>query len=331
MHRYYRSAGKRRSICFTGPENLPAMAADTGYRRIGILGYVGTGKQRRHFLRIDKGERAPGTSPSALTQWNRTMQRMDERGHYLDEFLAAMKRSAYIDLIDKWGGLPSDGRVLKTDLFEEAMGPDAFLTQLAGSQRVVIGMDVSWEAAARARKRDGQGRARYLVADARNLPIASGSLSVIVSPSTLDHFSDSSDLRTSLCELRRTLSGNGKLIITLDNRQNVFDPLLRVANRVGLVPFLLGRSYTVRELRQELEGAAFEVVETTAIVHHPRMTAVALSALSRRLGWPSFTRLFHSTFSSMQRLKNSRLRYYSGCFVAALARPSARVKAQQNF
>ena len=79
------------------------------------------------------------------------MQRMDERGHYLDEFLAAMKRSAYIDLIEKWGGLPSDGRVLKTDLFEEAMGPDAFLTQLAGSQRMVIGMDVSWEAADRAR------------------------------------------------------------------------------------------------------------------------------------------------------------------------------------
>ena len=323
MHRHYRDAGKRRSICFTGPENLPAMIAETGYRRIGILGYVGVGSKRRHFFRIDKGERAPGESASGLSTWNQSIKEMNARPHYLDDFLATMKRSAYVALIERWGGLPSNARVLKTDLFEEAMGPDAFLVELAGDGRKVLGMDVSWEAAARARDRDAGKKALYVVADARRLPFPDESLSLIVSPSTLDHFADSSDLRASLGELRRILARDGRLIITLDNRQNVFDPFLRLANRLGKVPFFLGRSYTVTELRRELEASGFSVQDTTAIVHHPRMTGVAGVAIARRLGSRSFTRFFEASFRSMQNLEGTRFRYYSGCFVAALATRTA--------
>lgn len=60
MHRYYRAEGKRRSLCFTGPENLPAMRADTGYRRIGMIGCFGIGAVRRPFIRVYSGERGPG-------------------------------------------------------------------------------------------------------------------------------------------------------------------------------------------------------------------------------------------------------------------------------
>lgn len=60
MHRYYKKEGKRRSLCFTAPENLPAMLADTGYRRIGMIGYVGLGPLRRPFTRVYAGERGPG-------------------------------------------------------------------------------------------------------------------------------------------------------------------------------------------------------------------------------------------------------------------------------
>lgn len=322
MHRYYRAADVRRSLCFTGPENYPAMIADTGYRRVGITGYVGIGRFRRHFSRMQTGERAPGVRESDLSTWNRSIKALDTRGHYLDSFLAEIKRNAYLSLIERWGGLPSKGRILKTDLFEEAMGPDAFLAELTGSQRLVMGMDLSWEATERARQRDTQHAARYLLSDARHLPFASESLSLIVSPSTLDHFADARDLNASLRELCRVLEPGGRLIITLDNRQNIFDPVLRLANRLGMIPFFLGRSYTVKQLRRELAAAGMTVIETTAIVHHPRMTAVASVALAKRLGSASFTRMFHSAFLSMQRLERTRLRYYSGCFVAALATPS---------
>ena len=322
MHRHYRAIGIRRSLCFTGPENYPAMIADTGYRRIGTTGYIGIGKFRRHFSRVRKGERAPGVLESDLSTWNRSIKALGKRDHYLDSFLADIKRNAYLSLIERWGGLPSTGRVLKTDLFEEAMGPDAFLFELAGSQRLVIGMDVSLEATERARQRDTQQAARYLLSDARHLPFGNGSLSLIVSPSTLDHFVDPGDLQASLRELCRVLEPGGRLIITLDNRQNIFDPVLRLANKLGMVPFFLGQSYTVKQLRSELAAAGMTIIETTAIVHHPRMTAVASVALAKRLDSASFTRMFHSAFLSMQRLEGTRLRYYSGCFVAALATPS---------
>ncbi|MEO8575723.1 MAG: class I SAM-dependent methyltransferase [Gemmatimonadales bacterium] len=332
MHRHYRDEGKHRSICFTGPENLPAMIADTGYRRIGLIGYVGIGSKRRQFFRIDKSEKAPGESTSSFSTWNRSIKDMNARPHYLDDFLATMKRSAYLGLIERWGGLPSNARILKTDLFEEAMGPDAFLGELAGAGRQVVGMDVSWEAAARARERDTGKKALYVVADARHLPLVDESFALIVSPSTLDHFANPSDLPASLGQLRRILAFDGRLVITLDNRQNIFDPLLRLANRFGKVPFFLGRSYTMKELRRELEASGFAVQDTTAIVHHPRMTGVAGVAIARRLGSGSFTRFFEASFRSMQNLEGTRLRYYSGCFVAALATraSAAAVKAERN-
>lgn len=255
--------------------------------------------------------------------WDRSFHGLDKRGHYLDAFFADLKRKAYLALISRWGGVPLHGRVLKTDLFEEAMGPDAFLLELGKSPGLLIGMDVSSEGVGRAKANDVERRARYLLSDARYLPFREGSIDLIVSPSTLDHFADPADLGKSLREIRRVLSPNGRLIITLDNRQNVSDPLLRLANRLGMVPFFLGRSYTVKELRRELDAAGLDVVETTALVHHPRLSAVAASFIVRRVGWPLLTRLVRSVFLSMQPIQDSRAQYFSGCFVAALATPRA--------
>lgn len=326
MHEFYRASGIRRIIRFTVPENRASMSSAIGYRTVGMMGWVRVGPFRRDFHRMHDGMPPPGESETSAERWDRSFEKLDTRGHYLDSFLANLKRQAYLRLIERWGGVPSAGRVLKTDLFEEAMGPDAFLLDLAGS-RLLVGMDVSNAAAVRARQRDAQQRAHYLLADARHLPFAPASIDLIVSPSTLDHFRKPADLGTSLRELRRVLAPNGRLIITLDNRQNVFDPLLRLASRVGMVPFYIGRSYTAKELRSELEAAGLDVLETSAIVHHPRLTAVAAVAAARRLRWTPLTRLVQSTLGAMQRLQGTRLEYYSGCFVAALAVPRTKTTA----
>lgn len=68
MHRFYQKSGKRRSICFTVPENKPAMIANTGYRKIGIIGYVGIGGLRHHFCRLDRGEQAPGKHDRPISE-----------------------------------------------------------------------------------------------------------------------------------------------------------------------------------------------------------------------------------------------------------------------
>jgi SAM-dependent methyltransferase len=249
--------------------------------------------------------------------WDRAVRRFDLASHYLDPFLGDLKRRAHLTLIERWDGLPASGRVLKTDLFEEAMGPDAFLGDLGKGGATIIGMDVSPAAASRARARFPA--CGVIAADARTLPFADGCFALIVSPSTLDHFTEPGDLRVSLRELARVLAPGGRLIITLDNRQNIFDPLLRFASRLGLVPYYLGRSYTVRELRHELEAAELVVSETTAILHNPRLTAVAAVALARKLNWPRFTRLVQYVILRAQSLEQWRWRYYTGSFVAAKA------------
>lgn len=250
-------------------------------------------------------------------EWGLTLQRLNGDGHYLDAFLGDLKRRAHLQLIERWGGLPAAGRILKTDLFEEAMGPDAYLADLDSGDAMAIGMDISPAVAVKAHGRFPASC--VLAADARSLPFADDCFALIVSPSTLDHFSEPGDLHRSLRELARVLEPGGRLIITLDNRQNIFEPLLRLADRWGLLPYHLGCSYTVGEVREELERAGFFVEKTTAILHNPRLTAVGTIALARKLGWPWFTRLVQRTLIRAQQFETTRWRYYTGCFVAAQA------------
>jgi len=308
MHCSCRARGLTRIIGLSIRENQPAMTQSIG-------------NHRRFFQRMNAGERAPGQNKTEDPQWDASVTALMKNGHYLDDFLANMKRSAYIDLVEHWGGVPLGGWVLKTDLFEEAMGPDAFLLDLPGSPTKLIGMDLSGLATSMAREKDAFERASYVRADIRALPFSDRSIDMIISPSTLDHFADAGDLDLSLNELRRVLVCGGRMIVTLDNRQNVFDPLLRLVNMLGGVPYYLGKSYSVGELRGRLDKAGFDVVDTAAIIHHPRLVGVASVAIANRLGSKSITTLVRSVLLRMQKLQGTRLQYFSGCFVAALAVP----------
>ena len=312
LQRTLRVAGYRRLLAVIMPENRPAFRPleKAGYQRAGTLGYFQIGPCRRHFGRLDRTDLGPA-------QWDDVAWRMGTDRHYLDPFLGEMKRQAHLDLIERWGGVRAQGCVLKTDLFEEALGPDAFLTDLDGG--LVVGMDVSPVIAGQAKQRDADQCAAYVAADVRRLPFAAGTFVLIVSPSTLDHFADPADLERSLRELGRCLEPNGRLIVTLDNRQNILDPLLRLAARAGRVPYYLGRSYRASELRAELEKAGFHVQETTAILHNPRLVATGTVAIANRLGWQPFTRWVRRAFIAAQRLEQTRWRYRTGSFVAAKA------------
>jgi SAM-dependent methyltransferase/RimJ/RimL family protein N-acetyltransferase len=353
MQQALREAGYRRTVAVVVPENKVAFRPieKAGYRRVGALRTVRVGPWRRDFGRLS-GElpdlpnppappvplrgfpaREGGASPpctgeglgegSSPAYWDGVARQASNRPHYLDPFLGEMKRQAHLDLVERWGGAPTAGCTLKTDLFEEALGPDAFLTDLGGS--LVVGMDVSPAIAGRAQQRDAGRRAAYVTADVRRLPFADGTFVLIVSPSTLDHFADPADLGRSLRELARVLDPAGRLVVTLDNRQNIFAPLLRLAGRLGRVPYYLGYSYTVAELRVELEAAGLAVQDTTAILHNPRLVATGAVAVANWLGWPPLSRLVRRALMRAQRLEGTRWQYRTGSFVAALAvrRPPA--------
>jgi SAM-dependent methyltransferase len=272
-------------------------------------------------MRIPQANRILNQPPDehGADYWDSVARQMGAATHYLDPFLGELKRREHLALIRRWEGLATAGWVLKTDLFEEGMGPDAFLTDLCTGGRRVVGIDVSPAVVARARRRDPQGQARYVAADVRHLPFASGAFALIVSPSTLDHFAEPADLGHSLCELARAVETGGRLIVTLDNRQNILDPLLRLAARLGRVPYYVGRSYAADELTGELEAAGLTVQDATAILHNPRLVATAAVALANWLRWPPLTGWVRRALIAAQRLERTRWRYLTGSFVAALA------------
>jgi SAM-dependent methyltransferase len=259
------------------------------------------------------------------TYWDSVAELVLKDDRYSDPFLGRLKRRAHLRLISRWaGGLAASGKTLKTDLFEEANGADALVPFLCRRGMSVVGIDISSKIAASANAKL-KGKGTIMAADARSLPFGSGSFDLVISPSTLDHFRDPRDLNPSLRELHRVLRPSGRLIITLDNRQNLFDPLLRLAAALGFAPYYLGRSYSMPELRIALGSAGFDVLEVTGILHSPRLTAVATTTIATRLKSRRLLRLVHRILLHAQRLEHTRWRYLTASFVCALAVPRVSV------
>jgi len=226
-------------------------------------------------------------------------------------------------LLKRWLPRRCDA-ALKTDLFDEAKG-GGLQPLIASRSREVIGIDVSETAVLAARARHPGLQA--VRADVRDLPFRDESFDLIVSNSTLDHFSTRSEISSSLRELHRVIRSRGLLIVTLDNRVN---PVIALRNalpfpvlrRTGLVPYYVGPTYGPRGLRRALEGAGFRVRELTAVLHCPRALFVRRAGRLDREGSRRSQRAFLRTAGGFERLERFPTRFVSGYFVAALAERS---------
>ena len=223
-------------------------------------------------------------------------------------------RDEHLDLIEEWIGEPS-GLWLKTDLFEERSPERALLPHLGPAEWV--GSDLS-PGVARAAVHTGTAAA--VAADVRTLPFGDGTVDGILSTSTLDHFDDVGEIDRSLEELRRILTTDGHLILTLDNPGN---PLIKMRNalpaalagRTGLVPFAVGATYGEASGRAALERAGFDVVHTAHLLHVPHVvgTRLARSSWYARTVLPRFAHLAHT-----------RLARFSGHYTAFHATTGGR-------
>jgi len=212
------------------------------------------------------------------------------------------------------------GRLLKTDLFDEAVG-DGLYPLLPPCARSAIGIDLSHTAVARARAR--HARLKGLVADARRLPFKSGSFDSVVSTSTLDHFGQATDIEAAFAELNRILRPGGELVITMDNTRN---PILALRERIqapllwlGIVPYFTGASCDAGGLRRLLTEAGFEVRDETTVFHSPRMLAIVVARLLDVFGVPRLNGYYLALVGAFERLADSRAGRMTGYFVAARA------------
>ena len=160
--------------------------------------------------------------------------------------------------------------------------------------------------------------------DVRRLPFRADSFEVVVSNSTLDHFASHAGIADALREIERVLTADGYLVVTLDNPAH---PLVRVRNalapllqRIGIVPYALGATHGRRGLHATLAACGFEPVEMTAVHHFPRVVLVALERLVGRRAASGTLRVA----CSAEALGRWPTRWWTGQYVAALARPGAR-------
>ena len=214
------------------------------------------------------------------------------------------------------------GRLLKTDLFDEALSAGLY-PLLSARGRTVVGVDlgVSTVRAARARYAALQAAG----ADVRALPFASGAFDLVVSTSTLDHFAAVADIAVSLDELHRVLRPSGHLLLTLDNPANPVVALrnalpFRPLSALGIVPYRIGAACGPRQLQRAVRRAGFEVLDVDAILHCPRVFAVAGTAVLERYGSPRAQQRYLRCLMPFERLAGWPTRFRTGYFTAIVAR-----------
>ena len=225
------------------------------------------------------------------------------------------------DLLRRWLPQGRIARLLKTDLFDEAVAV-GLVPPLAARAEMINGMDIA-ESVVRGAKNRNPGLTT-VTADVRALPYADCSFDAILSGSTLDHFVTHAELEVSLRELHRVLVHGGTLIITLDNPDN---PLIALRNwlprsileKIGIVPYYVGATMNGKRLRRVLTDISFDVHEVSTLEHSPRVLAVALSAFLRHRSSQKTQQRFARILGAFERLGKLPTRFLTGHFVAVRA------------
>ena len=238
--------------------------------------------------------------------------------------LAEQYQRVHSQLVQKWAGREISGLILKTDLFAEGISPSrAFLWDILKTGNHVVGIDISSDIVMRAISNAGRiapdAALDGINSDLRKLPFADNSFDVIISDSSLDHFRRKQDISTSIFELSRVLKPGGKLIITLDNKHNLTEPLFRLWIWLKLSSFFIGKTMSLEELKQSLCNAGLQVTDTTAIMHNPRFFTKLVIKIIRRARGSKNDNTISMFLSFFDSLENTSTRLFTAQFIAARA------------
>lgn len=258
--------------------------------------------------------------------WGGVARGWSDKG-YANELLGEQKRKTYIDLITRWTRITARQKILKTDLFAEAFSVEQFLFDAIPAKSDVIGIDVAFEIVAEA-KSQAQNRGidagNYLRSDAKKLPLRDSSIDLIISDSTLDHFPTEAEIITALKELGRVLADGGTLILTIDNKSNLTYPpyfIIRLWMKLGLSPYLIGRTLSLPRLRRTLAEIGLDVEENTAILHYPHPDGLVrwLERSLRKLSRGRLDNTIRKGLACLNQLEGSKIKYLTGRYVAIKA------------
>ena len=232
----------------------------------------------------------------------------------------------YRDLFQQWAAPPPGSKVLKTDLFDEAVSPHNLFALFAGTCDAFIGMDVSFPVAQSAERRmsKGNGCGLTTVSDVRRLSFRDESVDWVLSISTLDHFQRQEEVLTGLKELYRVLKPDGTLVITMDNPAN---PIIALRNylpskplrALGLIPFPMGATLGEKALLPCIRQAGFIIHDHRFIVHTPRILGLWIGALLCRFNRSREWRGFFRALQLLESLEKLPTKSLTGHYVSVWA------------
>ena len=232
--------------------------------------------------------------------------------HYLfDVFFCRSKRRQIIQLIRQWDITTGYKRVLKTDMFEEAIGGDGILSFLSNRYGRIFCLDISLKVLDGARKKNSVCSAEYVLGDVRNPAFKDNTFDLIISNSTIDHFPQ---IDAALQELRRILKPKGVLILTLHNRlQFAFSSMIFIKRLLKIKDYSYGYSYSYRNICSRLLKAGFQVSESDYIYFFPPLITFLASNCKGRLKriLKRIFRIYENTVSS-----NKCLNRFAGSNIA---------------
>ena len=217
-------------------------------------------------------------------------------------------------------GIPA-GRLLKTDLFDEAFG-DGLTPWFEAHGHDVVACDLAFSTVSGASRKPASVAAA--VADVRQLPFSTCVFDTVFSDSTLDHFDSEAGIRESLLELHRVLQPGGTLLLTMDNPVN---PIVWLRNlspgfwmRLGVVPYAVGATCGRRRLTRLPEPDRVRRDLGGTIMHVPRVLIVALCRLMARHGTTRPGAWLERWLLRCEALGRLPTREITGHFVAVVAR-----------
>jgi SAM-dependent methyltransferase len=260
-------------------------------------------------------------SPKKSIYWNEVIEELDEKRKYHPSLWRVHSDDINKALVARWLPVVQYGRLLKTDLFDEAVS-NGIYPLLTSCSRFILGMDISEQILRTAHSHHTNLQA--VLSDVRSLPFGEGSFDFILSNSTLDHFINHREISKSLHELHRVLRPEGRLLLTLDNPVNPLITLrqllpFRLLKRIGVLPYFVGVTYNPVRLRRALEEAGFRLLEMTAVMHFPRVLVVALARSIKRFDSPVLQRRLLRFLMTFERLERWPTRFLTGHFLAVLA------------
>lgn len=224
-------------------------------------------------------------------------------------------------LLTRWWPKGQFENLLKTDLFDEAVS-DGLSSVLNSRAKRVFYIDASFEVHQMVNRRHPP--LRTIGADVRYLPFANDTFDGIVSNSTLDHFESPDDLVASLKELYRVLQPGTQMIVTLDNLANPIVLLrnwlpFRLLHRLKIVPYYVGVTLRPNHLQRLLEEIGFHILGVDALMHCPRVLAVAMAHWMERHTSPNTQRYFLRFLRAFEYLSRLPTRFLTGYFIAVKA------------